>query len=138
MTPKKTLAVTELGTLTVQTVGAFDPYGGETYLPPPRAYLAVWVLWGILGGLAELGGAWARWAANLSILVFLTSMVLGRFGPKAVAFLERVAGASGPPPAPATPPAANPFGGRLRPTQARRISASQAQIRKSQTQFGGR
>ncbi len=104
MNRKKQLAVTLMGALAVQTIGAVSPGQGR-YLPSPRSYVAIYTLWGILGLLAELGERAGQWAARLSMLVLLTGAVLGPFGTKANSFLELIgrkfaieppAGAGGP------------------------------------------
>jgi len=102
---QKLLGSTLTAALAVETVGAIDPYGGRTYLPSPRTYLAIWIVWFVLGVIASAGGRVARTAGQFSILVLLT-MMMGPFGEKTIALVTKVASifgnqnASGPGPAP--------------------------------------
>lgn len=88
---QKTLGATLSASLFVQTVGAIAP-GREIYLPPPAQYVATWVAWGILGFIASVSERMARAAAQLSVLIVLTMIVVGPFGKKAVSFLNSIAG----------------------------------------------
>ena len=87
------LAATFVGMLFVDTIGAVDPFGGKVYLPSPRVYLATFLLWGMLGFMAGFGPRASRLAGRLGSLTLLTAMVVGPFGPKAVAFLNGTASA---------------------------------------------
>jgi hypothetical protein len=105
---QKLLGSTLTAALAVETVGAIDPYGGRTYLPSPRTYLAIWIVWFVLGVIASAGGRASRTAGQFSILVLL-AMMMGPFGKKAIALVAKVGNlfksgnASGPAPPPPGP-----------------------------------
>lgn len=85
----KPLAATFLAMLFVDTIGSFSPFADRpTFLPPPRAYLATFLLWGILGLVAGFGDNAARLAGRISTLVLVTAAVVGPFGKRAVGFIE--------------------------------------------------
>lgn len=84
----KTLAGTFMAMLFVDTIGALDPFGGKVYLPSPRAYMATFLLWGILGVVSAFGAGAAQFARGASVLTLLTAAVVGPFGRKAVTFLN--------------------------------------------------
>jgi hypothetical protein len=89
VTAEKRLAATHAAALAVQTVGALDPFGkGKVALPSPRVYVAIFVLWSLLGLVAQGSERLARAAANLSVLVLLTAAVMGPFGAKLTGFLQ--------------------------------------------------
>lgn len=69
------------------TIDATKDEQGEHHLPRPRRYAAVVLLWFIFGLLAELGGEVARFVGALAALVTL-SMVLGKAGQRALAWLS--------------------------------------------------
>jgi hypothetical protein len=86
---QKTLAATMTAALAVEAVAATSPFGGKVYLPPPRVFLAIWLLWFILGLVAATGPRLARLAGQFSLLLLLTMAVVGPFGRKALDFLTR-------------------------------------------------
>lgn len=88
---QKTLGATLSASLFVQTVAAVSGEGGEATLPSPSQYVATWVVWGVLGFVASLGERAARFAAQFSVLILLTMIVTGPFGPKAVGFFNAIA-----------------------------------------------
>ena len=90
MSGEKLLSATLLAALGVQTIGNLDPFGGVK-LPPPRAYVAILTLWGILGLVAQASPNAARWSSRLSVLVLLTAATVGPFGRKAIDFLNLIA-----------------------------------------------
>ena len=83
----KALAASFLAMIFVDTVGALDPFGGKVYLPAPRAYVATFLLWGLLGILAGFGENASRLAGRIGAVTLLTAAVLGPFGKKAVTFI---------------------------------------------------
>jgi hypothetical protein len=91
MSGQRVLGATMSGALAVQTIAAVAPFGGGVYLPPPRVYVAIWTLWGLLGLVAGLGARAERLAGRFSLLVLLSMAVLGPFGRKAVTFIDTVA-----------------------------------------------
>lgn len=89
MSPERTVSNTFWAMVLVQTIGSVDIFtAGPRKMPAPRQYVAIGVLWSILHMAA--GSRFAKAAAHLSILVLLTAMVLGPFGPQFLAFLEYV------------------------------------------------
>lgn len=84
---QKTLATTMVAALAVEAVGATAPFAGKVYLPAPRTFLAVWLLWFILGLVAAVGPNAARLAGHFSLLVLGTMAIVGPFGKKAIRFL---------------------------------------------------
>lgn len=66
--------------LALDTIGAVVGAGTDRpFLPPPRMYLATWVLYAILGIVAGLGPAAARFATRLGWLIVLGAL-LGNYG----------------------------------------------------------
>ena len=89
MNPHRTLSATFWGMVLVQAVGSTDIFTpGPRKLPAPKQFVAIGVLWSLLH-MAE-GTRLERPAAQLSVLVLLTAMVLGPFGPQFLAFLGYV------------------------------------------------
>lgn len=89
MNPERTVSNTFWAMVLVQTIGSVDVFtAGPRKLPAPRQYVAIGVLWSILHMLA--GSRFGRLAGHLSILVLLTAMVAGPFGPQFLAFLQFV------------------------------------------------
>lgn len=89
----KALAASFLAMIFVDTIGALDPFGGKVYLPAPRAYVATFLLWGLLGIVAGFGDHASRLAGRVGAVVLLTSAVVGPFGKKAIAFISGVSAA---------------------------------------------
>lgn len=85
-----TLAATFLAAILIETIGAVDPLGGGPQLPSPRRIAATCTVWFVLGLAGSLGHTAARAAAQLSLLVLLTMLVVGPFGKKALTFLQGV------------------------------------------------
>lgn len=107
MNPKRTVMVTWLAMLGIQTVGSVDT---KHRLPAPKQYVAIGALWGILFLVVET--RLARAAAQLSVLVLLVASVIGPFGKRFVDFLTFIARYFAVPPvqsgaAPSAPPAQN-------------------------------
>ena len=76
----------------IQTVGSVDmPGRGARKMPSPHQYVAIVVLWAILGLIADTGPNGARVASRFSILLVIAASVIGPFGYRAVAFLRGVA-----------------------------------------------
>lgn len=91
MNPQQTLQATLWTTVAIQTIGSVDlPGRGERKLPAPRQYVAIVVLWSILGLAADVSDSLARAAASLSILAVLTSLVVGPAGQRLISFLNGV------------------------------------------------
>lgn len=67
----------------VQTIGEVSAKDGKT-MPTPRVYGAIFVLWFLLGLIAEAGREPARIAGALSVVVFLT-LLIGKAGQKSTA-----------------------------------------------------
>jgi hypothetical protein len=87
--PERTLSSTFWAMLLVQAVGSTDIFTpGPRKLPAPKQFVAIGVLWSIFH-MAE-GTRLARPAAALSLLVLVTAMVLGPFGPQFLTFLGYV------------------------------------------------
>jgi hypothetical protein len=77
--------------LGLDTLGAFAGAPGTgPFLPPPRMYLATWVLYSLLGFLAGVGPRAARFATRLGWLIVLGAM-LGKYGRLFIAALNRTA-----------------------------------------------
>lgn len=86
MNPERTISATGWAMALVQTIGSTDIFSpGPRKMPAPKQFVAIAVLWSILHMASET--RFARAAAHLSILVLLTAMVLGPFGPQLIAFL---------------------------------------------------
>lgn len=102
---QKLLGTTLTGALAIETIGAIDPFGGQTYLPSPRRYAATWVVWFVLGMIAAAGGKAADMAGQFSVLVLTTMIFVGPFGKKAITFFRGVASGVGSAPAQTTPAA---------------------------------
>lgn len=83
----KVLAATFAAALFIDTLGGIRPAQG-IYLPAPARYLATFLLWGLLGLASVFGPRAARAAAQLSLLVLLTSAVIGPAGRRLVSFLN--------------------------------------------------
>lgn len=101
MSPRRVLQVTFWLAVVLQTIGSVDlpgvpskssPLGGAgtRKMPAPRAYVAIVVLWSILGLVAELGSSTGKLAARLSLVTLLVGAVVGPFGSKAIGLLETV------------------------------------------------
>lgn len=74
----------------LQTIGSIDmPGAGARKMPAPRQYVAIVVLWAILGLAADTG--LRRPASRFALLLVLVGMVLGPFGQRAVSFLNTTA-----------------------------------------------
>lgn len=95
----------------VQTIGSVDlPGHGDRKLPAPKQYVAIVVLWGLLGFVADLSAGAARAASALSVLLLLTGMVLGPFGKRFVSFISGVSSLFPVAPQPATTTGTQPTG----------------------------
>lgn len=99
--------------IALQTIGAIDmPGKGPRKLPAPRTYVAVIVLWSILGLVSDAGAAKA--AAVMGWITVLTGAVVGPFGLTATNFLTTISSKFGVAPggAPVSPtsPSVSPFG----------------------------
>ena len=91
MSPERTVSNTFWAMVLVQTIGSVDIFtAGPRKMPAPRQYVAIGILWSILHMLA--GSRFGKAAAHLSILVLVTGLVLGPFGPQFLAFLNYVSG----------------------------------------------
>ena len=76
--------------LTIETVGALDPFGPEkVQLPSPRTYVATLVVWWVLGLVAGIGPSATRAASALGWLVVLLRLVTPPFGPKVLRSVNR-------------------------------------------------
>jgi hypothetical protein len=75
----------------VQTIGAIDPpgKGAKRLLPAPRMYVAVVIVWSILGLLVDAG--FGKAAALMGWVTVLAAMLTGGFGTIATGFLNTVA-----------------------------------------------
>jgi hypothetical protein len=74
----------------LQTIGSVDITGkGPRKLPAPKVYVAIVIVWSILGLVSDAGQS--RAAALMGWLMVLTGMVVGPFGTTAVKFLNTVA-----------------------------------------------
>lgn len=77
--------------LGLDTLGAFaGAAGGRPFLPPPRMYLATWMLYGILGAVAGIGPRVAQFASRLGWLIVLGAL-LGKYGSVLVGAVNRTA-----------------------------------------------
>jgi hypothetical protein len=76
----------------LQTVGSVDlPGQGARKLPAPKQYVAIIVLWSILGFVADLNAGAARVASQFSILLVLAGAIVGPFGQRFLGFTSGVA-----------------------------------------------
>lgn len=67
--------------LALDTLGAVMGAGTlKPFLPPPRMYLATWLLFALLGFAASVGPRAARFASRLGWLIVLGAL-LGKYGP---------------------------------------------------------
>ena len=82
-TPQKTLGAEMLASFAVLTIGYTDK------MPSPRRYVALALLYFILGIVAEFGTNAARWAMRLGALVLLVALT-GQAGVRLSTFLKRV------------------------------------------------
>jgi uncharacterized RDD family membrane protein YckC len=82
--PKKTLGATMFASFAILTIGYTDK------LPSPRRYVAIGLLYFILGVVAEFGANAAKWAMRLGAIVLL-SAIAGQAGVRLTAFLKRTA-----------------------------------------------
>lgn len=112
MNPKRTVMVTWLAMLGIQTVGSID---AKHRMPAPRQYVAIGALWAIM--FLGVETAAAKTFARLSVLVLLTASVIGPFGARAIQVLRNIgsgfaipptqqAGSNIPPSIITTPPSA--------------------------------
>lgn len=89
MNPGKTISATFWAMVVVQTIASADIFTqGPRKLPAPKQYVAIGTLWAIFHFLEET--RYARLAAQLSVLVLLTGVVLGPFGGVLLSFLGYV------------------------------------------------
>lgn len=78
--------------LGLDTLGALAGSGtGEPFLPPPRMYLATWILFALLGLVAGAGPRAARLASRLGWVSVLAAL-LGKYGPIFIGALNQGAG----------------------------------------------
>lgn len=83
----------------IQTYNAID---GQHRLPAPRKFVAISAVWGVLFLMADIG--WGKMAARLSMLILLTSLVIGPFGELLIRFFHVVTEQFATPPVPDEPP----------------------------------
>lgn len=89
--------------LGLDTLGAVAGSGtGQPFLPPPRMYLATWVLFALLGLAAGFGPRVARLASRLGWVIVLGAL-LGKYGPIFIGALNRTANVVAAPDQGATP-----------------------------------
>jgi len=82
MNPRRLLSATFWATVFVQTLGSIDIGQKKTKeetvtkrkLPPPKAYVAIVVVWALLGWVAQVSDNLARAAATLSGLMLVTTL----------------------------------------------------------------
>jgi hypothetical protein len=75
--------------LALDTLGALAGAGtGKPFLPPPRMYLATWVLFALLGLVASTGPRAARFAGRLAWVTVLGAL-LGKYGPLFIGALNK-------------------------------------------------
>lgn len=86
MKPSRVIFGTFMAMLVTQTIGSID---SKHRLPAPKQFVAMSVLWGVFFLLADT--TLNKIAARLSVLIWLTSMVLGPFGNVAINFLRLIA-----------------------------------------------
>ena len=93
MNPEKSLMASMWVLIIGQTIGGVDlPGSGPRKLPAPRNYVAVIVLWSLMGLAVDAGSAGlARATAMFSWLVVLTGMVVGPFGKRFLSVVTDVA-----------------------------------------------
>ena len=86
MNPARTIQTTWFVMIFMQIIGTVD---AQHRLPPPRAFVAISTLWGILFTMADTG--LGKLASRLSLLALLTAAVIGPFGARFVKFLQMIA-----------------------------------------------
>lgn len=106
MNPAQTVETTFWAAIALRTIGAVDPKNGPRYLPPPSAYVAIYVTWMVLGLFTRT--RFARGAAMASLVLTLTTLVLGGAGAKLVGLFQTIAANyQTPGPAPTNPAGQN-------------------------------
>lgn len=91
MSGSRTLAGTYVGALTIDTLGAIAPWSGGPTLPKPSALAGTWTLWFLLGLVSSFGERMERLAGQLSLLVLASMVVVGPYGDKVVAAMQKLA-----------------------------------------------
>lgn len=115
MSPSQSLETSLWAAMILQTLGAVDaPGSGPRKLPAPRAYAAIFIVWTVLGFVADSSAAAARAARTAAWVTVLATLVLGGAGQRLASFLQNVAGLYAPPSA--VPPARAPSSGPVTQT----------------------
>lgn len=89
LSSNKALAAELWAMIFVQTIGAVDvpkpgkPSSGRRKLPAPRNYAAAFLLWAILGVIAQLGPRQAKIATAIGGSAILAAVMVGVAGPVA-------------------------------------------------------
>lgn len=120
MNPRKVLNATFWAAVFIQTLGSVDvgPNAKEPKrkMPSPKVYLAIVIVWAVLGWVAQISDNLARAAASLGGLVVVTTLFVnvaqpGRFtvaGSRLVNFFNNISSSFGSPASPGasdtTPP----------------------------------
>lgn len=85
MKPSRVIFGTFMAMIVIQTYNSVDE---KHRLPAPKKFVAISAVWGVLFLAVDIG--WGKVAARLSLLILLTSLVVGPFGTLLIRFFNTI------------------------------------------------